>query len=306
MATMSPLRRRMIEDMTIRNLTPGTQRSYVQAVARFSKYFGRSPDRLGPEDVRAYQVHLISRGIAWSSLNQVVCALRFFYGVTLGRGEVAERIAHAREPGKLPAVLSREEVVRFLEAVPAIKARVALTSAYAAGLRLSEVVALKVSNIDSRRMVIQIERGKGGHERQAMLSVQLLHILRAYWRIVRRDVLLFPGRDSQHPISSKTLGTACQIATEAAGLSKRVTVHTMRHSFRHPSSGERHRHPDHPGVARNNDKLLANSRPRRGSCIRSIHAMARPYLFRGDSLIAALIWSSSRSLTGRLPASRNG
>ena len=231
MATMSPLRRRMIEDMTIRNLTPETQRSYVQAVARFSKYFDRSPDRLGPEDVRAYQVHLISRGIAWSSLNQVVCALRFFYGVTLGRGEMVERIAHARQPGKLPAVLSCEEVVHFLEAVPGLKARVALTTAYAAGLRLSEVVALKVANIDSPRMVIQIERGKGGGERQAMLSVQLLHILRAYWRIVRPAVWLFPGRNPQHPISSKVLGTACQIATEAAGLSKRVTVHTMRHSF---------------------------------------------------------------------------
>ena len=231
MATMSPLRCRMIEDMTIRNLTPGTQRSYVQAVARFSKYFGRSPDRLGHEEVRAYQVHLISRGIAWSSLNQVVCALRFFYGVTLGRGEMAERIVHAREPRKLPPVLSREEVVRFLEAVPGLKARMALTTAYAAGLRLSEVVALKAANIDSGRMVIQIERSKGGHERQAMLSVQLLHILRAYWRIVRPPVWLFPGRNPQHAICSKVLGTACQIATEAAGLSKRVTVHTMRHSF---------------------------------------------------------------------------
>lgn len=231
MAEMSPLRRRMIEDMTVRNLTPGTQRSYVQAVGRFSKYFGRSPDRLGPEDVRAYQVHLISRGIAWSSLNQVVCALRFFYGVTLGRSEMMELIAHARQPRQLPAVLSREEVVRFLEAVPGLKARMALTTAYAAGLRLSEVVALKAANIDSGRMVIRIERGKGGHERQAMLSVQLLHILRAYWRIVRPPVWLFPGRDPQHPICRKVLGTACQIATEAAGLSKRVTVHTMRHSF---------------------------------------------------------------------------
>ena len=128
-------------------------------------------------------------------------------------------------------MLSCEEVVRFLEAVPGIKARVALTTAYAAGLRLSEVVALKAANIDSRRMVIQIERGKGGHQRQAMLSVQLLHILRAYWRIVHPAVWLFPGRDPERPISSKTLGTACEIATEAAGLSKHVTVHTLRHSF---------------------------------------------------------------------------
>jgi integrase/recombinase XerD len=231
MTAMSPLRCRMIEDMTIRNLSPATQRSYVQATARFGKYFGRSPDRLGADAVRAYQVHLISRGIAWSSLNQVVCALRFLYGVTLGRSEVAERIAHAREPRKLPVVLSGEEVVRFLEAVPGLKARMALTTAYAAGLRLSEVVALKAPNIDSERMVLQIERGKGGHERQAMLSVQLLHILRAYWRIERPAVWLFPGRNPQRPISSKTLGTACEIATEAAGLSKHVTTHTLRHSF---------------------------------------------------------------------------
>jgi integrase/recombinase XerD len=231
MAAMSPLRQRMIEDMTIRNLSPQTQRSYVQAVARFSKYFGRSPDRLSPEEVRAYQLHLISRGIAWSSVNQVTCALRFFFGTTLGRGDIVERIVHARQARKLPVVLSREEVVRFLEAVPGLTARMALTTAYAAGLRLSEVVALKAANIDSQRMVIQIERGKGGHERQAMLSVQLLHILRVYWRIVHPAVWLFPGRNPEHPISSKTLGTACEIATEAAGLSKHVTVHTLRHSF---------------------------------------------------------------------------
>ena len=165
MADMSPLRRRMIEDMTIRNLSPATQQSYVHAVSKFSRYFGRSPDRLGLEDVRAYQVHLISKGISWASLNQVVCALRFFYGVTLGCELIPERIAYAREPRKLPAVLSADEVVRFLEAVSSLKARVALTTAYAAGLRVSEVVGLKAADIDSGRMVIRVERGKGGKER---------------------------------------------------------------------------------------------------------------------------------------------
>ena len=131
MAEMSPLRRRMIEDMTIRNLSPATQRSYLHAVSRFSQYFGRSPDRLGLEDVRTYQVHLASKGVAWGSLNQVVCALRFFYGVTLGELTIPERIAYAREPRKLPVVLSADEVVRFLEAVSSLKARVALTTAYA-------------------------------------------------------------------------------------------------------------------------------------------------------------------------------
>jgi integrase/recombinase XerD len=133
MADTSPLRRRMIEDMTIRNLSPATQQSYVHAVSKFSRYFGRSPDRLGLEDGRAYQVHLISKRISWASLNQVVCALRFFYGVTLGCESIPERIAYAREPRKLPAVLSADEVVRFLEAVSSLKARVALTTAYAAG-----------------------------------------------------------------------------------------------------------------------------------------------------------------------------
>ena len=140
MAEMSPLRRRMVEDMTIRNLSPATQQSYIHAVSKFSRYCGHSPDRLGLEDVRAYQVYLISKGISWASLNQIVCALRFFYGVTLGYEAIPERIAYAREPRKLPAVLSAGEVVRFLEAVSSLKARVALTTAYAAGLRVSEVV----------------------------------------------------------------------------------------------------------------------------------------------------------------------
>ena len=162
MAEMSPLRRRMIEDMTIRNLSPATQQSYLYAVSKFSRHFGHSPDRLGVEDVRAYLVHLASKRLAWSSLNQTVCALRFFYGVTLGQTTLVERIPFAREPCKLPTVLTADEVVRFLEAVSSLKARVALTTAYSAGLRVSEVAALKVRDIDSGRMVLRIERGKGG------------------------------------------------------------------------------------------------------------------------------------------------
>ena len=165
MAEISPLRRRMIEDMTIRNLSPATQRSYVNAVSKFSLYFGRSPDRLGLEDVRAFQVHLASKGVSWASLNQIVCALRFFYGVTLGQDDIPEWIAYAREPRKLPTVLSGDEVIRFLEAVSHLKARVALTTAYAAGLRVSEVTGLKIVDIDSDRMVMRIERGKGGKQR---------------------------------------------------------------------------------------------------------------------------------------------
>jgi site-specific recombinase XerD len=162
MAEMSALRRRMIEDMTVRNLSPATQRSYVHAVAKFSRYFGCSPDRLDLEDVRAFQVHLVANSISWPALNQTVCALRFFYGVTLGHGEIPERIPYAREPRKLPVVLSADEVVRFLEAVPSLKTRAALTTAYAAGRRAAEAVGLKVADVDSGRMVIRVEHGKGG------------------------------------------------------------------------------------------------------------------------------------------------
>ena len=147
MADLSPLRRRMIEDMTVRNLSPATQRSYISAVSKFSRYFGRSPDRLELEDVRAFQVHLVSTGISWPALNQIVCALRFFYGVTLGEALIPERIPYAREPRKLPVVLSADEVVQFLEAVSSLKSRAALTTAYAAGLRASEVAGLRIEDI---------------------------------------------------------------------------------------------------------------------------------------------------------------
>jgi integrase/recombinase XerD len=161
MTEMSPLRRRMIDDMTVRNLSPATQRSYVHAVAKFARFFGRSPERLDLEDVRAFQVHLVAGGMSWPALNQTVCALRFLYGVTLRQADLPERIAYAREPQKLPVVLSTEEVVRFLEAVPSLKCRAALTTAYAAGLRASEVASLKVADLDSSRMVIRVQQGQG-------------------------------------------------------------------------------------------------------------------------------------------------
>src|SRR5229473_2139936 len=231
MAEMSPLRRRMVEDMTIRNLSPATQRSYLHAVSKFSRYFGRSPDRLDLEDVRAFQVHLVSTDISWPALNQTVCALRFFYGVTLGHGEIPERIAYAREPHKLPVVLNADEVVRFLEAVPSLKTRVALTTAYAAGLRASEAVSLQVADIDSRRMVLQVRHGKGAKDRTVMLSAALLAIRRSYWRLARPTPWLFPGRSPDKPIDVQVLHAACRSATKAAGLTKRVSVHTLRHSF---------------------------------------------------------------------------
>ena len=231
MAHMSPLRLRMIEDLAIRNLSPATQRSYVHQVAKFSQFFGRSPDRLGYEEVRAYQAYLVDRKVSWGALNQTVCALRFFYGVTLGRTDLPERIAYARTPRKLPVVLSADEVVGFLQAVKGTRNRVALMTTYAAGLRASEAARLKVIDIDSARMVIRIEQGKAGKDRYAMLSPQLLGILRTYWRLTKPGRWLFPRRDGGGPMDSQTLGIACRAACEFLGLEKRVTVHTLRHSF---------------------------------------------------------------------------
>ena len=231
MAAMSPLRRRMIDDMMVRNLSPSTQQSYLYAVAKFSRHFDRSPDRLGLEEVRAYQLHLIAQKRSWSHINQTVCALRFFYGVTLGQRDALERIVAAREPQRLPVVLSPDEIVRFLEAVPGLRNRAALTTAYGAGLRVGEVARLETGAIDSSRMLIRIEQGKGGKDRYVMLSPQLLRILRAYWRLARPGRWLFPGHDADEPVSVATLQHACRMATERAELSKSVTVHTLRHSF---------------------------------------------------------------------------
>lgn len=231
MTQSSPIRRRMIDDMTIRNLSPATRQSYVYAVLSFSRFFNRSPEVLSLEDVRTYQVHLASKGVAWSSLNKTVCALRFFYGVTLGQAALPKLIPYAKEPQRLPVVLSADEIVVFLEAVPSLKARIALTTAYGTGLRAGELTRLKVNNIDSSRMVIHVEQGKGGKDRYVMLSDHLLAILRGYWRRARPGFWLFPGRDESKPLDTSVLHAACRTARCAAGLDKPVTVHTLRHSF---------------------------------------------------------------------------
>lgn len=231
MTTMSPLRRRMIEDMTIRNLSRSTQQSYIYAVAKFSRHFKRSPDRLGMEDVRAYQLHLVDRKYSWTHINQVACALRFFYGITLGQKEAFERIVSGKEPEKLPPVLNREEIARFLAAVRGLRNRVALATAYAAGLRIGEVVRLKPGSIDSERMLLHIEDSKGGRDRYAMLSPRLLEILRAYWRRARPSSWLFPGQEPGSHVSRGALQSACRAARQRARIDKRVTTHSLRHSF---------------------------------------------------------------------------
>jgi integrase/recombinase XerD len=231
MAGVTVLRRRMIEDMKVRNLSPVTQRCYIHAVAKFARYFNQSPDRLGLTEVRAYQIHLVATGASWAGFNVAVSALRFFYGVTLGRSAMVERIPYARKERQLPVILSAEEVVRFFAAVPSLKHRTALMTAYAAGLRVSEVVRLRVADIDSDRMLIRVEQGKGHRDRYVMLSAQLLVMLRAYWREARPKHWLFPGRGEVRPLDASTLQWACRNARKAAKLGKPVAVHTLRHSF---------------------------------------------------------------------------
>ena len=228
---MTPLRQRMIDDMSIRNMSPLTTKSYVRAVKNFSKFFQRSPDKLTFEDVRNYQLHLVSRGLGVQATNQIMCALRFFYGTTLGKTGVSEHIPLGRRPDTLPPVLAREEVELFLKAVNDLEFRTAFVTIYATGLRVSEAVALTIKDIDSARMVIHIRQGKGRKDRYVMLSEQLLGILRAYWKCARPQNFLFPGADPARPITVRSLQRACRLAAEVAGLDKMVTVHTLRHSF---------------------------------------------------------------------------
>src|SRR6266446_6744116 len=212
MAGITALRRRMIEDMKVRNLSPVTQRCYVHAVAKFAQYFKQSPDRLELTGVRAYQIHLVATGTSWAGFNVAVSALRFFYGVTLGRTAMVERIPYARKHRQLPVILSADEVVRFFAAVQSLKHRTALMTAYAAGLRVSEVVRLRVADIDSERMLIRVEQGKGGRDRYVMLSPQLLGMLRGYWRETRPAHWLFPGHDESRPLDASVLQWACRTA----------------------------------------------------------------------------------------------
>jgi integrase/recombinase XerD len=228
---MSPLRRRMIEDMTIRKLAPKTQEGYIRTIKNFAVFLGRSPDMASPEDVRRFQLHLAHCGAHVSMLNHTVSALRFFFGLTLGRHDIVEYTTFVHEPRKLPVVLSPEEVVRLLNGAPRLKYKAALSVAYGAGLRAAEVVSLKVSDIDSKRMIIRVEHGKGGKDRNVMLSPRLLDLLRTWWRAARPQGWLFPGRDPAQPITTRQLNRACHAAAEAAGIEKKVSLHTLRHSF---------------------------------------------------------------------------
>ncbi len=228
---ISPLRRRMIEDMSIRKFAAKTQHDYVQRVKDFATFLGRSPATSEAEDVRRFRLHLTASGAGTPKINATVAALRFFFKVTLDRPDLTKHLSFIHEPRKPPVVLSPEEVARFLEAAPGVKYKAALSVAYGAGLRVSEVVSLKLSDIDSKRMMLRVEQGKGRKDRHAMLSPVLLELLRDWYRIARPQGWLFPGQNPVNPMTTRQLTRACHAAAQMAELTKRVTPHTLRHSF---------------------------------------------------------------------------
>jgi len=230
---MTPLRQRMLEDMRVRNLSPHTQRAYTDNVARFARHFGRSPAELGPDEIRAYQVYLVDeRHLAPSSLGIAVCALRFLYKVTLKQPwSFDELIPAPKKPRRLPVVLSPDEVVRALACIASPKHRALLTTCYAAGLRISEAVRLRPRDVDSQRMVLRIEQGKGQRDRYVMLSPKLLEVLRAWWRLSRPTLWLFPGDQPDAPVGRGAVEQACHRARRRAGLTKSLTPHVLRHCF---------------------------------------------------------------------------
>jgi len=229
----SDLRRRMLQDMTNRNFGDKTQHDYIRHIETFSRFLGRSPDTATGDDVRRFQADQIARGAQPPKMNTQASALRFLFTVTLGRVDLAHQLARTHYPRKLPRVLSPEDVGRLLEAAPGpgLKYKAALSIAYGAGLRGGEVVMLRVSDIDSKRMLIRVEMGKGRKDRHAMLSPQLLDLLRAWWLQARPQGWLFPGRDPLLPITARQLNRVCHMAADAAGLGSWVTPHTLRHSF---------------------------------------------------------------------------
>jgi integrase/recombinase XerD len=228
---ISPLRRRMIEDMTVRKFVEKTRDDYIRHVKTFAAFLGRSPDTATAEDLRLFQLHQSETGVRPPTINGSVAALRFFFTVTLDRGGMARHLTFVREPGKVPVVLSPEEVARLLEAAPGPKYKAALSAAYGAGLRVSEVVSLKVPDVDSKRMLLRIEQGKGRKDRHAMLSPQLLELLRDWYRIARPQIWLFPGRNPVNHLTTRQFNRAVHAAADMAEIKKRVSPHTLRHSF---------------------------------------------------------------------------
>jgi integrase/recombinase XerD len=228
---MSPLRQRMIDDMKLRRMGEHGQRDYLRAVRNFMVFLGRSPDKAEAADLKRYQLHLIENGASNYHVNGISTALRFFYKVTLDRPEVLKGLKTLPLPDRLPVVLSQDEVLRFLNHAANIKHRAALSVAYGCGLRVSEIVNLKISDIDNQRMRIRVEQGKGRKDRYVMLSEDLLARLRQWWKVKRPMGWLFPGREPGQPVTARQLNRAVKLAATAARLSRRVSMHTLRHSL---------------------------------------------------------------------------
>jgi len=235
--SISPLRRRMLEDMQLRKLSPKTQIAYIRAVRNFTRFLRRSPDTASAEDLRRYPLHLVEDGTSSGTLNAIITGLKFFFEHTLERPEAMSKMSHVYQPRKLPLELSLEEVTRLLQHAGSAKYQAALGVAYGAGLRASEVLHLSVNDIDSQRMVIHVEKGKGQCDRYAMLSPNLLQILRTWWKQgrARGQMLpggwLFPGRNPVNPLSTRQLNRAFHLARRAADIDKPVSLHSLRHAF---------------------------------------------------------------------------
>ncbi len=228
----TPIIRRLAEDMKLRNLAQATIDSYTYHVGKFAEHLGKPVDQATPEDVRSFQLHLIEeRKVGWSSFNQAVCGLRFLYRFTFPKPWPVAMIPFGKRPKKLPTVLGQSEVDRLLPCVPSIKHRTCLLTLYAAGLRLREAADMTIADIDSARMLLRVANGKGSKERLVPLSPRLLQALREYWKQLRPPKYLFPGKTSDRPLSSATIQKACKLAAATAGIKKRVTPHTLRHSF---------------------------------------------------------------------------
>lgn len=234
---ISPLRQRMLDDMRMRKFGEKTQLDYVRAVRNFTKYLKGSPDTASVEDLRNYQLHLVDHGISPASLNSAISGLKFFFNVTLDRGDLVAKLQPVHLPRKLPVILSREEVSRLIAAAGNLKHQTALALAYGTGLRVNEVVTLKVGDIDSQRMTLRVEQGKGQKDRYAMLSPVLLERLRVWWRVARAQGKmldggwLFPGLNPISPLSARQLNRAIHTAADEAGIEKHISMHSLRHAF---------------------------------------------------------------------------
>lgn len=235
--TISPLRQRMIEDMCVRNLKPGTQVGYLRAVKKLNEFLGHSPDKASAEDLRLFQLHLSNTGATASTMNVTVSGLRFFFETTLSKPDLLKKITSVHEPRRLPDILSREEVTKLLKHAGSLKYQAAFSVAYGAGLRTDEVVHLKVSDIDSERKVLRVDQGKGNKDRFTLLSPTLLEHLRLWYRHAnaQHKMLpggwLFPGQNPINPLSNRQLNRAIHRASDSAGIDKSFSMHGLRHAF---------------------------------------------------------------------------